>query len=123
MADSDRSGLFNRLNWERLRPASSEGLIDSNASPVLFWSCGSSSEQHICVSEIGSQADSAVQISKEYEGWVKRTMGWVRRRGTKVWGLETTSIRPDLDIRLQTMSAVYALPDALSRLEAGTYAE
>jgi hypothetical protein len=26
-------------------------------------------------------------VSPEYERWVNRIMGWVRRRGTKVWGL------------------------------------
>lgn len=123
MAEPGRSGLFNRLNWERLRPASSEGLVDSNSSPVLFWNLGKSTEERIGVSEIGSQADSIAGISKEYEAWVNRTIGWVRRKGTKVWGLDTTAIRPDLDIRLTTVSTVYALPGALGALQAGAYVE
>ncbi|QGN57493.1 hypothetical protein [Nostocoides sp. HKS02] len=122
MATSTKSGLFNRLNWERLRPASTERLVDSNASPVLFWRPGLSTAEEIQSSEIGSQADSIAAISQEYERWANRAMSWVRRRGTKVWGLEKTSIRPDLDIRLSTVSTVYALPDALAALKSGAHA-
>lgn len=121
MAASTKAGLFNRLNWERLRPAATESLVDSNASPVLFWRPGRATAEEIQTSEIGSQADSMAAISEGYSRWVNRTMNWVRRKGTKVWGLERTSIRPDLDIRLSTVSTVYALPDALATLESGTH--
>lgn len=51
-------------------------------------------------------------VSTEYEKWVKRAMGWVRK-GTRVWGLERHEVRPDLDIDLSFVNNVYALPDAL----------
>jgi hypothetical protein len=47
-------------------------------------------------------------VSPEYERWVNRIMGWVRRRGTKVWGLQRRSVRPDLDIALDVVSTIYA---------------
>lgn len=114
-----RSGLFNQMNWERMRPVPGERLIDSNASPILFWTPGASTPNSIKESSIGSQADSMAAISKDYARWVSRTMNWVRRNGTKVWGTETTKIRPDLDIQLSTISTVYALPAALAAMEAG----
>ena len=58
-------------------------------------------------------------ISGDYERWVNRVLSWVRRKGTKVWGLERNSIRPDLDVHLPFVNNVYALPGALSALEAG----
>lgn len=117
MAESTKAGVFNRLNWERLRPEAREALVDSNASPVLFWTPGTATDFEIRVSSIGSQADSMRSISADYERWVYRVMGWVRRRGVKVWGLERSAIRPDLDIQLSFVNTVYALPDALSKLE------
>jgi hypothetical protein len=94
-------------------------LIDSNISPVLFWRPGHSNDSVLRVSEIGSQADSTSAVSPEYERWVNRIMGWVRRRGTKVWGLQRRNVRPDLDIAMAFVSTIYALPDALAALEAG----
>lgn len=58
-------------------------------------------------------------IGADYERWVTRTLSWVRRRGTKVWGLERGSLRPNLDIDLSHVSAVYALPGALVAMERG----
>jgi hypothetical protein len=58
-------------------------------------------------------------IGDDYERWVTRTMGWIKRRGTKVWGLERGSLRPDLNIDLSHVSAMYALPRALAAMEQG----
>jgi hypothetical protein len=58
-------------------------------------------------------------ISESYERWVNRTIGWIRRKGTKVWGLEQGTVRPDLNIRLSFINSVYALPGALRALEQG----
>jgi hypothetical protein len=119
MDEPRKAGVFNRLNWQRLSPSDEEGLIDSNISPVLFWRPGHSNDSVLRVSEIGSQADSLSAVSPEYERWVNRIMGWVRRRGTKVWGLQRRNVRPDLDIAMDVVSTIYALPDALAALEAG----
>lgn len=71
-------------------------------------------------SDVGSQADHPAQISEEYDRWLKRVLGWVRRAGTRVWGLEQASLRPDLDLQLSILNGVYALPGALAALESGT---
>ena len=70
-------------------------------------------------SEIGSQADSMSAVSPEYERWVNRIMGRVRRQGTRVWGRQRRNVRPDLDITQNFVSAIYALPGALAALQAG----
>jgi hypothetical protein len=119
MNESNRAGVFNRLNWQHLSPGDEEGLIDSNISPVLFWRPGHSDDSALLTSEIGSQADSMSAVSPEYERWVNRVMGWVRRRGTMVWGRQRRNVRPDLNIALAVVSTIYALPDALAALEAG----
>lgn len=119
MGASTRAGVFNRLNWEHLRPTLGQGLVDSNASPVIFWEPGTEGDSAVHASAIGSQADSMSAISGDYERWVKRITGWVRRKGTRVWGLDQSNVRPDLDIRLRHVSNVYALPDALAALEGG----
>jgi hypothetical protein len=122
LAGDSKAGIFNRLNWERLRPSAREALVDSNSSPVLFWAPGQSNDSTLRVSNIGSQADAMHAVSAEYERWVKRVMGWVSRRGTKVWGLERGQVRPDLDIELSFVNNVYALPAALSALKEGASA-
>lgn len=119
MAEPTRSGVFNRLNWTRLLPEPGEALVDSNASPVLLWVPATYSGGALRSGHIGSQADSLGTVSKEYESWANRAMSWVRRRGTRVWGLQAHDIRPDLDIRRTDVTTVFALPDALAALSGG----
>jgi hypothetical protein len=120
MDQPTKAGVFNKLNWDRLHPAHDEALADSNASPVLLWIPAEIGSEVIGVSELGSQADALATISADYERWVNRTTGWIRRRGMKVWGLEQGKVRPDLDIRLGFLNNVYALPGALRALEQGS---
>lgn len=114
------SSVFNRLNWETLAPVEDEALMDANASPTILWSPARLHAEAILPSSLGSQADSMAQISKDYERWVNRSMSWIRRNGTRVWGLEGRHMRPDLDIDLNFISTVFALPGALQELESGT---
>ena len=65
MTQPTKAGLFNRINWDRLRPAAREGLVDSNASPVLFWAPGPVTDSNIRVSSIGSLAGAMAAISAD----------------------------------------------------------
>ena len=120
LADLSKAGVFNRLNWERLKPRPTEGLVDSNASPVLLWTPAIEGPDGLGSGTIGSQADSISAVSEEYQRWVNRVTGWVRRSGTRVWGLEPEHRRSDLDLRRTDATTVYALPDALRSLEGGS---
>lgn len=86
MAEPTKAGVFNRLNWERLKPKPDEGLVDSNASPVLLWTPAIQGPDGLGSGTIGSQADSVGAVSEDYERWVNRTMNWVRRKGTRSGG-------------------------------------
>jgi hypothetical protein len=119
MSEPSRSGVFNRLNLERLNPKPNEALVDSNASPVLLWAPATHAGEALGSGHIGSQAESMSAVSADYERWANRVMSWVRRRGTKVWGLEAPGIRPDLDLRRTDVTTVFALPNALAELEGG----
>jgi len=119
MRSPDRAGVFNRLNWQRLRPNDDDWLVDSNASPALLWQRGGADGHVVRLSEIGSQADAMAAISADYTRWVNRVMGWIRRRGTRVWGLERDAVRPDIDVNLPIVNNVYAMPGALAMLESG----
>lgn len=119
MNGGTKAALFNRINWDRLKPRQDEGLVDSNRSPVLLWTPATQDDEGLRSGSIGSQADSMRAVSENYERWVNRVMNWVRRKGTKVWGLEAESVRPELGIRRPDMTTVFALPDALKELEAG----
>ena len=120
MSGSSKAVVFNRLNWERLKPKPTEGLVDSNASPVLLWTPATQCSEGLRSGSIGSQADSMKAVSEDYERWVNRVMGWVRRRGTVVWGWKAERQRSDLDLRRTDVTTVYALPEALARLESGS---
>jgi len=113
------TAVMSTINFQRLDPGPGVGLVHPDRSPVLFWQPGRVGDGELTTHLIGSQAQAMRAISPEYERWVKRVMGWVRRRGTKVWGLEQGAVRPDLDVRVRTVSAVYALPGALRLLECG----
>jgi hypothetical protein len=115
--DAARVSVFDELN----RSVAGSGLLhDSNRSPVLLWSPGSLSDGKLSLSSIGSQADSMHAVSTDYVRWVNRTMSWVRRHGTVVWGLKQEQIRPDLKLQLGGLvSTIHALPGALNFLEAG----
>lgn len=117
---SARSLVFNHLNRERLDLAPTDALINSDASPVLLWKPASFGDGVFYVGDIGSQAESMEAVSPEFARWVNRVTSWIRRRGTRVWGLERHALRPDLDVSMSTVSNVYALPDALLSLEDGT---
>jgi hypothetical protein len=119
MRSPDRAGVFNRLNWARFHPKDQDGLVDSNASPVLLWQRGGVDGDIVRLSEIGSQADAMAAISTDDARWVNRVMGWIRRRGTRVWGLERDAVRPDIDVDLPIVNNVYAMPGALVMLESG----
>ncbi len=65
MEEATRSDVFNRINWDQLHPASGAGLVDSNASPFIFWEPGQVTDTSVGVSAIGSQADSMAAVSPE----------------------------------------------------------
>lgn len=117
---SSRAKVFNRLNWERLKPKPNEGLVDSNASPVLLWTPATEASEGLGSGSIGSQADSMNAVSEDYERWANRVMAWVRRRGTVVWGWKPEHQRSDLDLHRNDVTTLYALPEALALLEGGT---
>lgn len=119
MNENTIAGIMNQLNWDQVQRDSSERLVDSNASPVLVWLPGKASETILSLSSIGSQAVAMAAVSQEYEKWVKRAIGWVRRKGTRVWGRELHKVRPDLDLDLPFLNSVYALPGALIALQNG----
>lgn len=54
MKEGTKAGLFNRLNWDHLSPQGNAGLVDSNASPVMFWAPGPSAEGVLHGSSLGS---------------------------------------------------------------------
>lgn len=113
------TAVLTRLNFRELHPADGLGLIHPDRSPVLFWQPGDARPNELTTHSIGSQAKAMRAVSPDYERWVTQTMSWIRRHGTKVWGLEMADVRPDLDIRVPTVSAIYALPGALRLLEDG----
>lgn len=117
--DSKKSGLFNRINWSAFRPSSDEALVDWNRTPALFWTRGTSAGDLVTVSNVGSQADAMAAISSEYERWVKRCMGWVRRKGTPVWKWQLNGGVSDFDVELKFANTAYALPSALELLSSG----
>lgn len=120
MEEFSRAGVFNRINWERMYSNEGKGIVDPNSSPVLFWQPAAVGEEGIIrTSSIGSQADHPAAISEAYDRWVKRTASWARRRGTRVWGLEQDSLRPDLDFQIDVLNSIYALPGALEKLGSG----
>jgi len=113
-----KSASFLDINWDLLKPESGYGLVNWNRTPALFWDRGLSQENVVTVSGIGSQAESMDRVSDDYQRWVNRAMGWVRRRGVKVWGLDRTA-PSGYDVDLGSVSAVYALPAAAKSLRSG----
>lgn len=106
MRGGTASAVFNRLNLQSVQAVGRDAIVDFNASPVLLWEPGSFSASELTCGSIGTQADSPNEISADYFRWVQRVAAWIRRRGTPVWGLGRSTLRPDLtiDIPLSTAS-------------------
>lgn len=119
MQGASKASVFNRMNWKRLSPSPHDALVDSNASPVLLWTPAGQPTEALRPSSLGSQADSMAAVSNDFERWVNRSLSWVRRNGTRVWGPEKSTVRPDLDIKLSFINPVFALPGALKAFEQG----
>ncbi|MDM7883979.1 MULTISPECIES: hypothetical protein [Curtobacterium] len=117
--DGSLTAVLAAITFERVAPEPGLGIVDPDRSPVLLWQPGQVHDRALRPHSIGSQARAMQAVAPAYEQWVRRVTSWIRRHGTKVWGLEQQAVRPDLDIRLGTVSAVYALPGALRLLEAG----
>ena len=118
LTSNSRAAVFNRLNFERRRDPTT-GIVDANRSPVLFWEPARIHHGELLPGSIGSQADVLREVSAEYERWVNRVMGWVRRHATPVWGLQRAKVRPDLNIENPYLNTLYALPGALDLLTTG----
>jgi len=118
LSPTSRAGFFNWRNFQQ-RPSPDQVLIDPNRSPLLYWEPSSVGPGGLKPGSIGSQADSPSAVSRDYQLWLNRIAWWIRRRGTRVWGLERDQTRPDLDIRNPFLNSIYALPGALSLLEDG----
>jgi len=118
LRSNSTAGLFNRLNFER-RPDPTTAVVDPNRSPILYWEPARTLAGELFPGSIGSQADALRGVSSEYERWVHRVTAWVRRRGTPVWGLRQSKVRPDLHIKNPFLNTLYALPGAMRLLEDG----
>jgi hypothetical protein len=57
----------------------------------MFWRPATPSASELRGGEIGdTQADAMSAVSIDYERWVNHVIGWIRRKGTKVWALRVS---------------------------------
>lgn len=118
-----RAGTFviNTTNWDNASPSKGQGIVDWNRTAALFWDRGMvTSDGALVVGNIGSQADAMDDISGAYRKWVNRVMNWVRRKGVKV--AQNGQLTPEaagLNVHINFMNSMFALPDALALFRAG----
>ena len=70
----------------------------------------SEDDETLYLSQIGSQAASMDAVSAAYGRWVRRTMAWVLRRGTKAWTWTNDGGTSGYGVAVNFANAIYALP-------------
>ena len=116
---STKRAMLNLWAWNRSTTGPDDGLVDWERTPAVCWYRGSESGEALFQSTLRTHASSMAGISPDYERWVKRTMAWIRRRGTSVSTATAEGRESEYDVFVTGGSAVYALPGALEYLAAG----
>ncbi len=111
--------LFAQGDWDRFGLTEHDSLLDQNQSPLLRYSRGEVCEDRHGPSLIFAPPSDLERVSVDYARWVRRCIGWVRRRATKVhdWKNRSTLL-PNPHGLLNT---IYAFPEAYAAIYSGSH--
>ena len=113
------ASLLARERWDQSSMSHGEGLIDFERSPALVYRRGQRKSGRIRASRLTACPSRLSGVSVEYEKWVKRALGWVRRKGEIVHDYRTQSrVIPNPDHLLTT---TYAWPEAKAVIDSGNH--
>ncbi|XAM00481.1 hypothetical protein OT109_03635 [Phycisphaeraceae bacterium D3-23] len=113
------ASLIARDRWDHSDIISNQGLIDFERSPALVYIRGQRSSRTIRASQLVAYPSRLASVSIDFERWVKRVLGWVRRKGEIVHDYRTPSCSiPNPDHLLTT---TYALPEAKILIDSGNH--
>ena len=76
--------LFARDEWDERGLGSGDKMIDTDLSPIICYRRGTAQGDRTGQNTILAPPSNLQRVGPEYEKWVKRSLAWVRRRGTIV---------------------------------------
>jgi hypothetical protein len=111
--------LFAQGDWDGFGLTEDDALLDQNRSPLLQYSRGEVCDGRLGPSLIFAPPNDLEGVSVDYARWVRRCLGWVRRRATKVHDWKTPS--PLLPSPRGLLNTIYAFPEAYAAIESKSH--
>ncbi|REJ71266.1 MAG: hypothetical protein DWQ34_13505 [Planctomycetota bacterium] len=111
--------LFAAEEWDKRGLTNNDKMVDSDLSPVLCYKRGVERDDRIGQNTVLAPSSSLNRVNPEYEKWVKRSLAWVRRRGTIIHDYRKQS--DTIPNPYSIVNTIYALPDVLADVESNTH--
>lgn len=111
--------LFAREEWDEHGLEENDKLIDTDLSPIICYQRGMPRDGRTPPNLVLAPPSSLQRVGPEYERWVKRSLAWIRRRGTIVhdWRKQSETIPNPRSI----VNTIYAFPDVLTDIESNCH--
>ncbi len=108
------TNLFARNEWDQRGLSSKDKLIDTDLSPIIYYRRGDVFEDQLGQNNVLAPPSNLHRVGPEYEKWVKRSLAWIRRRGTIVhdYRKQSSTIPNPHSI----VTTIYAFPGVLPQL-------
>ncbi len=111
--------LFVREEWDKRGLGGNDKMIDTDLSPIICYRRGMPHDGKTGQNLVLAPPSNLQRVGPEYEHWVKRSLAWIRRRGTIVhdYRKESDSIPNPYSI----VNTIYALPAVLADIESNNH--
>jgi hypothetical protein len=111
--------LFAREHWDKSGIAKGEKLLDQDLSPGICYKRPEIADGRTGPCTLIAPPSNLKRVGTEYEKWVNRYLGWIRRRGKLVhdWRSPSTVLPNQRGL----LNTVYAFPEALKEIESGEH--
>ena len=109
--------LFAGEAWDELKLGSKGKMLDTDLSPIICYCRGTRHQGRTGQNCVSAPPSSLERVGPEYERWVKRSLAWIRRRGTIVHDYRkrsTTLPNPD-----SILNTIYAFQGVLEAIQSG----
>jgi hypothetical protein len=107
--------LFAREEWDDRGLGVEDKMIDTELSPIIYYRRGALRDGRTGQNLVLAPPSNIQRVGPEYERWVKRSLAWIRRRGTIAHDYRKQSIT--IPNPHSIVNTIYAFPDVLEEIE------
>jgi len=109
------NNLFAGEEWDERGLGGNDKMIDTELSPIICYGRGTRRDGKIGQNSVVAPPSSLRRVGLEYEKWVKRSLAWIRRRGTIVHDYRKKS--DTIPNPHSIVNTIYAFPGALPQIK------